>query len=106
MKTYRGTGGEISCMANRRYYGLMKHLNCETLPRNMKVTIYKTLIRLVLVYGAEAWVLTKQDKMQLGCFKRKILRKMYGSCILEESGEEEPVLNFISYIMMMTWLNS
>jgi hypothetical protein len=60
-------------MVNTSYYGLMKHLNSKTLPRNMKVTIYKTLIRPVLVYGAEAW-----DEMQLGCFERKILSKIYG----------------------------
>jgi hypothetical protein len=62
-------------MANRSYYG---HLNPKTIPRSTKVTIFKTLIRPVLVYGAEAWVLTKQDKMQLGCFERKILCKLYG----------------------------
>jgi hypothetical protein len=50
-------------VANRNYYGLTKHLNCKTLPTNMKVTICKTLIRPVFVYGAEAWVLTKQDEM-------------------------------------------
>jgi hypothetical protein len=71
MKTYL-------TIANRSYYGIMKHLNSKTLHRNIKVTIYKTLIRPVLVYGAEAWVLTKQDEMQLGCFERKILRKIYG----------------------------
>jgi hypothetical protein len=65
-------------MANRSYYGLMKHLNSKTLPRNMKATIHKTLIRPVLVYGAEVWVLTKQDEMLLGCFERKTLRKIYG----------------------------
>jgi hypothetical protein len=65
-------------MADRSYYGLMKHLNSKTLSRNMKVTIYKTLMRPVLIYGAEAWVLTKQDEMQLGCFERKILCKIYG----------------------------
>jgi hypothetical protein len=36
------------------------------------------LIGPVLAYGSEAWVLTKQDEMQLGCFERKILRKIYG----------------------------
>jgi hypothetical protein len=65
-------------MANRSYYGLMKHLNSKALPRNMKVTKYITLTGPVLVCGAEAWVLTKQDEMQLGCFERKILRKIDG----------------------------
>jgi hypothetical protein len=66
------------------------------------VTIYKTLIRPVLAYGAEAWVLSKQDEMQLGCFEGKYFIKFTDPCIFEENGEEEPILNFISYIMMIT----
>jgi hypothetical protein len=68
----------------------------------MKVIIHKTLRRPVLVYGAEAWFLTKQDKMYLGCVERKMLLKIYGPSYSQEIGEEEPILNFITYIMMMT----
>jgi hypothetical protein len=35
--------------------------------------IYTTLIKPVLMYGAEAWVLSKAD-----VFDRKILRRIYG----------------------------
>jgi hypothetical protein len=87
-------------VSNRSYYGLMKHLNSKILPRNMKMTILQTLIRPILEYGAEAWVLTKQDEMQLGWSKRKILVTFMDPYILKESGEEEPILNFISYIIV------
>jgi len=39
--------------------------------------IYKTLIKPVLMYGAETWVLSKADKLRLGVFERKILRRIY-----------------------------
>jgi hypothetical protein len=89
-------------VANRSYYELTKHLKSKIFPRNMIVTIYETLIRPVLTYGAEACALTKQDKMQLGCFERKILRKIYGPSHFRGEWQEEPILNFISYIIMIT----
>jgi hypothetical protein len=41
------------------------------------VIIYKTLIKPVLIYGAEPWVLSKADELRLGDFMRKI-RRIYG----------------------------
>ena len=43
-----------------------------------KVIIYTTLIKPVLMYGAETWVLSKADELRLGVFERKILRRVYG----------------------------
>jgi len=39
---------------------------------------YKTLIKPVLMYGAQTWVLSKADELCLGVFDRKILRRFYG----------------------------
>ena len=65
-------------MANRAYYGLQNHLKSRIISRNTKTLLYKTLIRPVLTYGAETWVLSKQDEHRLSIFERKILRKIYG----------------------------
>jgi len=43
-----------------------------------KVTMYKTLINPVLMYGAETWVLSNVDELRLVVFERKILRRIYG----------------------------
>ena len=43
------------------------------------ICLYKSLILLVLLYGAEAWTLTTSDEQALGVFERKILRKLCGS---------------------------
>jgi len=54
---------------------MMNMLKAKNIDRKHKVTMYKTLIKPVLVYGAETWVLSK---LRLGVFERKILRRIYG----------------------------
>jgi hypothetical protein len=51
--------------ANRCFFGLRKHLQSSHLLRQTKFTIHKTLIRPVLLYGSETWVLTKMEENQL-----------------------------------------
>jgi len=61
---------------NRCYYScgeLIKILN-----RNLKLKIYKSLIRPVVTYGCEAWTLTTRDEQHLRIFERKILSKIFG----------------------------
>jgi hypothetical protein len=54
--------------------GLRKHLQSSHLSRQTKFTIRKTLIRSVLLYGSETWVLTKREENQLLVFERKVFR--------------------------------
>jgi len=65
-------------MANRAYYVLQNHVKSRIISRKTKTLLYKTLIRPVLTYGAEKWVLSKQDEYRLSIFERKILRRIYG----------------------------
>jgi hypothetical protein len=53
--------------ANRCFFRLSSHLSRQT-----KFTIHKTLIRPVLLYGSETWVLTKRVENQLLVFERKV----------------------------------
>jgi len=68
-------------MANRAYYGLRNHMKSRIISRNIKILLYKTLIRPVLTYGAETWVLSKQDEHRLSIFERKIPRRICGPVI-------------------------
>ena len=70
--------------ASRCYYGLIKQLQSRNLSRTTKSVLYKTLIRPVLTYASETWVLSKTNERQLAVFERKILRKIYGP--LNEGG--------------------
>jgi len=65
-------------MANRAYYELQNHMKSRIISRNTKTLFYKTVIRPELIYGAETWVLSKQDEHRLSIFERKILRRIYG----------------------------
>jgi hypothetical protein len=65
-------------LGNEWYYGLRKHLGSRSISLGTKCLIYKTLIRPVVTYGAECWVLTKNDKLQLTVFEREVLRKIFG----------------------------
>jgi hypothetical protein len=64
--------------ANRCFFGLRKHLQSSHLSRQKKIAVHKTLIRPVLLYGSETWVLTKMKENQLFVFKRKVLQTICG----------------------------
>jgi hypothetical protein len=53
-------------------------LNLNQLKRKIKLTIYKTIIRSVLLYGSETWTLTKTDEKKLRTFENNVFRKIYG----------------------------
>jgi hypothetical protein len=50
----------------------------EPLLRQTKFTIHETLIRPVLLYGSETWVLTKREESQLLVFERKVFQTICG----------------------------
>jgi hypothetical protein len=79
--TDNNTTAEINngiTLANRSYFGLVNILKAKNIIRKYKVIIYKTLIKPVLMFGAETWVLSKADESRLGVFERKLLRRIFG----------------------------
>lgn len=70
-------------LANRCFFGLRRHLSNKALSQRTKETLYKTLIIPVLLYGAEAWTLSKTDENLLGCFERKVLRLIFGPVCID-----------------------
>ena len=44
----------------------------------MKITIYKTIILPVVLYGNEAWSLTLREERRLRVFENRILRRTFG----------------------------
>jgi hypothetical protein len=57
---------------------MVNMLKTKNINRKHKVIIYKTLIKSVLLYVAETWVISKVDELRLGVFERKMLRRVYG----------------------------
>jgi sorting nexin-29 len=64
--------------ASRCYFGLLRHLRSKLLTKKTKCQVYKTLIRPVLMYGCESWILRKSDEEHLRVFERKVLRTIFG----------------------------
>ena len=58
-------------LANRSYFGLVNILKDKNINRKYKVIIYKRLIKPVLMYGVETWVLGKIDELRHGVLREK-----------------------------------
>ena len=63
---------------SRAYYGLHKTLRSGKLHPRTKCTMYKTLIRPVVLYGHETWTMLEEDLQALGVFERRVLRTIFG----------------------------
>ena len=66
-------------IGNRTYFVAISLFRSQLLSKATKIILHKTLTRLVVVlYGAEAWTLTKEEEQALLIFERKIFRRIYG----------------------------
>lgn len=74
-------------LANKGYYGLEKILKSRTLSKNLKIKIYMTLLRPIVLYGSEMWSLRKAEERRLGVFERKVLRKIFGPVFDSQTNE-------------------
>jgi hypothetical protein len=57
------------------------------LSKNLKITIYKTIILPVVLYGCEIWSLTLREEHRLGAFENRVLKRIYGPKRDEVTGE-------------------
>lgn len=56
-----------------------KPVKSRDLSRNLKLKIYKTIIRSAVTYDCKSWTLASGNEQILRVFEGKILRKVYGS---------------------------
>jgi hypothetical protein len=54
---------------------------------DVKVKIYKTIIRPVVLYGCETWSLTLREEHRLRVFENRIIRRIFGPKRDEVTGE-------------------
>lgn len=64
--------------ANRAYYSLLPIIKSRYIHRKTKIRIYKTIIRTIMCYGSETWMLTQTSEKMVNTFERKILRRILG----------------------------
>lgn len=63
---------------NKSYFASLPMLKSKHLSRKLKLQIYTTIIKPVVLYGSEAWTLNKKEEEMLLVWERKILRKIFG----------------------------
>jgi hypothetical protein len=64
--------------ANTVYFTLLPIMRSRVIHRQTKIRLYKTVIRPVLWYASESWVLAKKSELALDAFERKVLRIILG----------------------------
>jgi hypothetical protein len=63
---------------NIPYFAAINPFNSLLLSSATKILLYKTLIRPVVSYGAETWMMTKKEEQAVLIFERKMFRRIYG----------------------------
>jgi hypothetical protein len=63
---------------NRAFYASKALFTSKLVSRRSELKLYWTVIRPVVVYGCETWVLKENIIQKLSVFERKILRKVFG----------------------------
>ena len=68
---------------NKAYSVNSKLIKSKFLKKNTKMKIYKTMIRPVITYCSETWILTAKDGNNIHIFERQIIRKIFGPVITD-----------------------
>jgi hypothetical protein len=62
-------------------------LSSRLLYKNLKISIHKTIILPVVLYGCETWSLTLREEHRLRVFENRVLRKIFRPKRNEVTGE-------------------
>jgi hypothetical protein len=62
----------------RAYYANQKFFKSRLVTKHSKLKLYRTVIRPVVTYASETWVLKETIIQKLSVFERKILRRIFG----------------------------
>ena len=57
---------------------LSRVITGKKMPRNLKVKLYMTVVRPVLLYGAEVWTIGKKEERMLEATEMRMLRRIRG----------------------------
>ena len=69
--------------ANKAYYSILPLIKYRGASLRGRITLYKTLIRSIVMYGWEGWIFLKNSQKLIDNFERKILRIIFGPKLVE-----------------------
>jgi len=67
-------------MGNKAYYANKDLFRSRLLTKYSKLRMYQTLVRPVVTYACETWLLKENIKMKLRVFERKIFKENFWPC--------------------------
>lgn len=101
--------------SNKCAGALYKVIKSKDISRKSKFRIYNTVIKPIVLYGSETWVLNKKDQQKMEIWERRMLRKILGGKKTEEGWErrtnaelygiyEEATITELVKIRRLQWL--
>jgi hypothetical protein len=63
---------------DKAYYENLKLIKSRLVTKQSKLKLYRTVIRPIVTYASETWVLIQAIIQKLLVFERKILRRIFG----------------------------
>ena len=72
---------------------MQNRLSYSLLSKNLNITIYRTIILHVVLYGRETWSLTLKEERRLRVFENRVLRRIFGLNRDEVTGEWRKLYN-------------
>jgi hypothetical protein len=98
---------ERIALGTKAYYANQKFFKSRLVTKSSKLKVYKTVIRPIVTYAPETWVLKETTIQKLLVFERKLLRRTFGPAkenqiwrikTNEELGKLIKHKNIVSYI--------
>lgn len=75
-------------LANKCYFGAGTLLKSSSISINLKIKMYMTFIRAIIIYGLEIKALSTTEEVKIVIFERKVLRRiLYGLYLDPQTGE-------------------
>jgi sorting nexin-29 len=75
---------------NKCYYALGSIMRSKSISRKSKLKIYRTVIKPIVIYASETWVLKEKGIIMLNVWGKKNLRKIFGA---KKEGNEWKIRN-------------
>jgi hypothetical protein len=69
---------ERTALGIKAYYTNLKFFESRLVTKYSKLKLYRTVIRPIVTYASETWVLKETSIQKLLVFERKILRRIFG----------------------------
>jgi hypothetical protein len=69
---------EIIALGNKGYFANKKIFRSKIITERAKLKLYHSIIRPIVTYACETWILKETIINKLLVFERKMLRKIYG----------------------------